>query len=231
MVRNSIECHIAFFGEKGYCFDHDPGVCIEPLSQYGQMDHMEICNRLKNIRKNPVFIDSLTCDETWDDLASNAAKALGFPGLISHTFNDVKWGFLQGETIYFIDDINAKALSSFNTYPNSFLFIMYNSGAEYFHSNKYNANDEAVKYTLRPKERKHNIPHIHVDYRHEATASVRISPCEFLEESGHFPGKVRKAIISRITDNMELLLTEWNRMTKGVHADLDVCLGKAKVTR
>ena len=58
MVRNSIECHIAFFGEKGYCFDHDPGVCIEPLSQYGQMDHMEICNRLKNIRKNPVFIRS-----------------------------------------------------------------------------------------------------------------------------------------------------------------------------
>lgn len=231
MERKSIECHLAFFGEDGYCFDHNPGVCIELLSRYGQMDHIEICSRLKEIRENPVSIESPTYDEAWCDVASSAAKALGFSGLVSSISNDNKWGFLRGKIVYFIDDINAKALSSFDTYPDAFLFIMYNTGAEYFHSKKYNDDDRNVTYMLCPKERGHNIPHIHVDYMHNANASVSICPCEFIRESGRFPRRVRRAIVNRITDNANSLLAEWNRMPNGVHADIDVCLGKVKVTR
>lgn len=109
-------------------------------------------------------------------------------------------GFLHGKRLYFIDDANAKMLSSFDTYPEVFLFIMYNTGAEYFHSNRDNTDDKAVTYRLRSRERNHSILHVYVNYMHKASVSVKIYSCEFMKEFDRYPRKVRKFVRQSSTE-------------------------------
>ena len=84
--------------------------------------------------------------------------------------------------------------------------------------------EDGVRYYMHSKEAgSHHEPHVHVDYRHEATASVAIKDGELLD--GVLPLKVLKRVRKRIMDNQKFLFECWNKMTDGLYVDIDHYFG------
>lgn len=70
---------------------------------------------------------------------------------------------------------------------------------------------------------RHNLPHVHVDYRHETSATVSLYDGEMIE--GDIPKKVMKRVKGKVLDNQRYLMECWNKMTDGLCVNLNVHFG------
>ncbi len=90
--------------------------------------------------------------------------------------------------------------------------------------------EDGVRYYMNSKEAgRHNLPNIHVDYRHETSATVSLYDGEMIE--GDIPRKVMKRVKGKILDNQKYLLECWNKMTDGLRVDLNVYFGITPLKR
>lgn len=85
--------------------------------------------------------------------------------------------------------------------------------------------DDGIRYYMNSKEQgKHNIPHIHVDIKHEYFAVFSLIDGKQL--SGDKLKKVYiKKIKEKIFDNKHQLLVYWNEHTDGLTVDLNQAFG------
>lgn len=85
-----------------------------------------------------------------------------------------------------------------------------------------------LRFFIHSKERGHNTPHVHVDYRHESSASMSILDGSLLE--GRLPRRMEKRARKVILDNQRDLLQFWNDHTNGIHRDVNAWLGIMPIT-
>ena len=84
--------------------------------------------------------------------------------------------------------------------------------------------DDGIRYYMHSRESgRHNAPHIHVDYKHEYSASICIFDGSLLD--GHLPAKVFKKAQARIMNNQKFLLKCWNKKTDGLTVDINHYFG------
>ena len=69
----------------------------------------------------------------------------------------------------------------------------------------------------------HHLPHIHVDYRHESSATVSLYDGEMIE--GDIPKKVMKRVKAKVLNNKKYLMECWNKLTDGLRVDLNAYFG------
>lgn len=85
--------------------------------------------------------------------------------------------------------------------------------------------DDGIRYYMNSKEAgKHNLPHVHVDIRHERSGSFSIITGEKLSGDrirSSDEHKIRKMIAKRRAE----LFYFWNKHTDGLTVDLDQALG------
>ena len=85
--------------------------------------------------------------------------------------------------------------------------------------------DDGIRYYMNSKEAgKHNLPHVHVDIRHERSGSFSIITGEKLSGDrirSSDEHKIRKMIAKRRAE----LFDFWNKHTDGLTVDLDQALG------
>ena len=85
--------------------------------------------------------------------------------------------------------------------------------------------DDGIRYYMNSKEAgKHNLPHVHVDIRHERSGSFSIITGEKLSGDrirSSDEHKIRKMVAKRRAE----LFDFWNKHTDGLTVDLDQALG------
>lgn len=109
-------------------------------------------------------------------------------------------------------------LSQFvNTANVKALFIVSNAAGEAF-------RDDGLRYYFHSHEAgKHNKPHVHVDYLHEASGTYDILTGERI--NGDIPSKKDKIIRKKILDNQDELIKWWNYRTDGIKIDINHAFG------
>ena len=97
------------------------------------------------------------------------------------------------------------------------LFIVSNAAGAAF-------RDEGLRYYFHSHEAgKHNKPHVHVDYLHEASGTYDILTGERI--NGDIPIKKDKIIRKKILDNQEKMIEWWNYRTDGIMIDINHAFG------
>lgn len=85
-------------------------------------------------------------------------------------------------------------------------------------------NNDGLRYYMNSKETgSHHIPHVHVDYKHESTASISLINGEVLD--GKLPSKVLKKVKQRVADSREFLLQCWEKYTDGLRVNINHSFG------
>lgn len=85
-------------------------------------------------------------------------------------------------------------------------------------------NEDGLRYTMNSREKgKHNVPHIHVDYKHEKSATICLYDGHVLD--GCLPSQKLKVAREKIEENKMFLLKWWNEKTDGLKVDLNAYLG------
>lgn len=84
--------------------------------------------------------------------------------------------------------------------------------------------EDGLRYYMQSKEAgRHHLPHIHVDYRHESSATVSLYDGEMIE--GDIPKKVMKRVKEKVLNNKKYLMECWNKLTDGLRVDLNAYFG------
>ena len=90
--------------------------------------------------------------------------------------------------------------------------------------------EEGLRYYMQSKEAgRHHLPHIHVDYRHESSATVSLYDGEMIE--GDIPKKVMKRVKEKVLNNKKYLMECWNKLTDGLRVDLNAYFGTTPLNR
>lgn len=85
-------------------------------------------------------------------------------------------------------------------------------------------NNDGLRYYMNSKETgSHHIPHVHVDYKNESTASISLINGEVLV--GKLPSKILKKAKKQVTDNREFLLQCWEKYTDGFRVNINHSFG------
>ena len=85
--------------------------------------------------------------------------------------------------------------------------------------------DDGIRYYMNSREAgKHNLPHVHVDIRHEDSGSFSIIDGKQLSKEKIKSSDVKK-IQRKIAAKKEELIKYWNEHTDGLTVDLDQALG------
>lgn len=111
------------------------------------------------------------------------------------------------------------------------LFAFTSEAGEVWRNSKSQYGDDGVHYYFHSGEMsRHKLPHVHVCYKHEGSASISIRDGRVLAQDGkRFPRKYLRAAQKRIIENKEELFDYWNKMTDGLSADPDYLLGKKTI--
>lgn len=125
---------------------------------------------------------------------------------------------------YTIEDINIPLIDylykmgvSENEKLNVQILVSSNAGTVF--------KDDGIRYYMYSKEYgQHNVPHVHVDIRHEVSGSFSIIDGSLLSGEG-----IKKRDVSKIKKTIEKrkkeLLHYWNEHTDGLTVDLNQALG------
>lgn len=90
--------------------------------------------------------------------------------------------------------------------------------------------EDGLRYYMNSRESgRHNLPHVHVDYKHETSAVVSLYDGKMIK--GDIPRKVMKAVERKVLENQEYLMECWNKMTDGLPVDLNVYFGVTPLRR
>ena len=186
------------------------------------------------------WIDNNLAEKSFADILADAVSRCAPPdSQNSSTVNGLA-PFLylyDSDNLYHIDNIKLKLSSIENMYIDGesleiFLIIPGNAG-ELFRNVPSNYDDAGVRYQLNSHEGdRHRKPHVHLNYKHVASAVVDILTGDILEQSGgRFPGKRLKAAVQRVRDNKSDLIDAWNRQTDGLTINLNYKFGKTLLER
>ena len=217
-------CHFAFFDGLDYYIDANPGICMVPLQETytRNTDYRAILDALEHNHIEPVTTRvNLDSDITCSELASWMTHKLHFDRLSAIAY--VTPAFLVDGELLCISrpDLKVREIVDESC---DFLLVMSNMAGEIFQD-----EDIGLRYFFRSNEQGHNTPHIHVDYRHEAEASIALSTGEVI--AGSLPAKALKQAQKRIINNREYLERYWNAHTNGIEADVNLHLGYASIKR
>lgn len=71
--------------------------------------------------------------------------------------------------------------------------------------------EDGLRYYMHSKEAgRHNLPHIHVDYKHECSATISLYDGKMVD--GDMPRRVMKRASKKIMDNQRYLMECWNKL-------------------
>ncbi|WP_317392683.1 DUF4160 domain-containing protein [Slackia piriformis] len=102
-------------------------------------------------------------------------------------------------------------------------FVMKNTAGEVGRS-------DGFKYWMNSGEgNRHHVPHVHVSYQNEASASISLMDSSVLASSPSFPKRRLRAARLWVKDNQQDLLERWNDLTDGIRADIDMHRGESKL--
>lgn len=95
-------------------------------------------------------------------------------------------------------------------------FVMRNTSGEV-------GRDGGFRYWMNGREGdRHHIPHVHVSYQNEASASISLLNSNVLDSSPRFPKKRLRTACRWVKDNRSYLLKRWNDLTDDIRVDIDV---------
>lgn len=81
-------------------------------------------------------------------------------------------------------------------------------------------NENGIRYFIHSRESgRHNIPHIHVEYRYEESATISLLNFNVLD--GKISQKVYKKVLEKIKKEQLYLLEYWNLHTDGLRVELN----------
>lgn len=172
-----------------------------------------------NFSNYPLQEIDVVPDECVSNLAFLYAKSFGIQKGAQFFFDVAMPALLYCEDMFFIEDeeLSFAALSEwFDLNRVLFLLIINGDAGELFRG-KY----PGYTFTLRYRERNHSTPHIHVDYRHERSGSLRIEDGEMFKGGTLRKSEVRVAQ-RVIFEHKELLEEAWDKLQSGLSQNLNL---------
>jgi hypothetical protein len=155
-------------------------------------------------------------ETTIHSIETAIATQIGFD--LQRFSNFYKWIciLVDGQFVRILDtSISLSVLSKYYTLNGKLcvFFVFSNQAGEIW-------NDDGLRYYMHSKESgQHNEPHVHVDYKHEASVSICLYDGRVLD--GHIPSKVLKKVQKKILSNQQFLFECWNKMTDGLRVDIN----------
>ncbi len=202
---------------------------LVPDSDYYGVRGKEMIEPLRRVNGKDIIINNVsndyTVEELWnwiDDMLYG--EGIG-NGIDKHKivekyfiFNDLRYSidYPDRPVIYYLHRMGVSEKDEFFIQ----LLICYDEGDV--------LREDGIRYYMNSHEGvEHNIPHIHVDVRHEVSGSFSLIDGERLtdEYEGKFKGKDLARIRERIFDNRREWLEFWNEHTDGLTVDLNQVLG------
>lgn len=222
---------LIYDGEQ-YYKGNDPGIAICDYAYMRGLDGEDNASfwddQIKHYQKHMAFDFHLDAgpDSSIIDVANTIAEKIGFD----------KQRFAESPfDIYLLEDgefakiiIPAISMSTLSKYYSicedlHIFFILSNQAGDIW-------VEDGLRYYMHSKEAgRHNLPHVHIDYKHETSATVSLYDGKIIE--GDIPGKVMKRVSGKILDNQKYLMECWNKMTDGLRVDLNVYFGVTPLKR
>ncbi|WP_304425686.1 DUF4160 domain-containing protein [uncultured Adlercreutzia sp.] len=161
-------------------------------------------------------------DECVFNLASLYANSFGIQRDNQLFFDVASPALLYLNDMFYIEDeeLTFASLAKWLDLEKTLFLLVINGDAGELFRGKY----PGYTFTLRSRERNHHVPHIHVDYRHERSGSLRIEDGEMFEGGTLRKSEIRVAK-QVILENKELLENAWDKLKLGLSQNLDLALG------
>lgn len=221
-----INFRLLIYNGKSYS-DANPGIAIVDYADFlaCQVERDErYWNEVRchfDLHKHLEFQMEVTSDVTIEYIEKYIAGQLGFDWDIFSKARNWKCCLLTGNRLVWIDDPKCylKDISKYYTLNGEIgiCFVLSNQAAEIW-------LEDGLRYYMHSREAgSHNKPHVHVDYRHESSASICIMDGSVL--SGYIPSKALRKVREKISDNKEFLLECWNEKTDGLRVDINNYFG------
>lgn len=113
-------------------------------------------------------------------------RGLNLEGISSEPYQSIYWPLCVIDDGQLIEAVSSNAdMSAFCGSIQTVLFclVLNNTGACIW-------DNDGLRYSFNSHEgNRHNVPHVHVDYKHEGNASIAISNGEVLTSSGNIKSK------------------------------------------
>lgn len=217
-------------GEQ-YYRGKDPGIAICDYAYIRGQDGVDCSSfweeQIKHYQKHMAFDFDLNVgpDSLIIDVANKIAEKIGFD---KKRFSESPFPIYLLEDNEFVEVVTPTVcMAVLSKYYNTFedlhiFFVLCNQAGDIW-------VEDGLRYYMNSREAgRHNLPHVHVDYRHETSATVSLYDGEMIE--GDIPRKVMKRVKGKILDNQRYLMECWNKMTDGLCVDLNVYFGITPLT-
>ncbi len=174
----------------------------------------------------PVQEINVAPDKYASNIASLYAESFGIQRSNQLFFEIAEPALLYRDDMFFIEnkELTFAALAERFDLKNSLFLLIINGNAGELFRGEY----PGYTFTLRYRERNHQIPHIHVDYRHERSGSLRIDNGEMF--SGGTLRKSETRVAKRaILEHKELLEAAWDKLQLGLTQNIDLAIGNEAI--
>lgn len=175
-----------------------------------------------NISFYPLQEINVAPDEHVSNLASLYAESFGIQRGNQLFFDITKPALLYCDDMFFVEgeELTFAALGEWFDLEKALFLLVINGDAGEFFRGEY----PGYTFTLRYKERNHHTPHIHVDYKHERSGSLRIDNGEMF--GGGTLRKSEAKLAKRvILEHKDLLEEAWVKMQSGLLQNINLVFG------
>ena len=227
-MKMQINCSILFYDGEKYYHAEDPGILTPDFAELRGTDIDEASDNFQDYSKISFPMD--ISGRNIHDLVKTISQRMGFA---AERINgcDIGYGsfytLISNELVH-IQNPEIGIQSVLDMYPATAIlqtYLIFSSQAGDIW------RDDGLRYYIHSRESgRHNIPHIHIDYQHEAQASISIDTGEILAVSGRIPSKVLNNAQKRILRNQPFLLNCWCKKTVGLFVDLNYSFEKIVIT-
>lgn len=209
--------HIFYFDRLGITF-----------SVYEELFQSVPAARADKAAIYPVQEVEVMPDERVLNLASLYAESFGIQRGNQLYFTVAKPAFLYCDDMFFIEgkDLTFATLTELFDLENVFFLLVINGDAGELFRGEY----PGYTFTIRYRERNHHVPHIHVDYKHERSGSLRIEDGEMFE-GGTLRKKEANVAKKVILTHKKLLQEAWNKLQLGLSQNLNMVFGNESIHR
>jgi len=205
-------------GDKYYYSPDGLAITSGEIAELRGTDDSEVIDNFIHYSKASFTID--ISGKSMYDLFQNIVHLIGFDPKKARDGYCPLYILISNELVY-IENLNIDIQSVLDLYPVTdtlqTYFIFSSQAGDIW-------REDGLRYYLHSREAgRHNIPHVHVDYQHEADASLSIETGEIL--AGNLPRKAHKKAKKRILENQPFLRNCWRKKTDGLSVDLNYSFG------
>lgn len=224
-----INCSILFDDGDKYYHGDDPGILTPEFAELRGTDIVEARDNFQNYSKISFYMD--ISGRNMHDLVKTISQKLGF--ITEQTIGcNIGYGsfyiLISNELVHILNpEIGIQRVLAMYTSTDILqtYLIFSNQAGDIW-------RDDGLRYYINSRESgRHNKPHIHIDYQHEAQASISIETGETLVVTGRIPSKVLNAAKKRILESQPFLYDCWRKKTDGLFVDLNYSFGKIEITK